>query len=76
MAEREEAFVNGLVNNGGWRRRDARNHFLTHAPHLDTGDAVGFVRSEAVRLSRRYPRVVFAPLYYAVGERLLYQIEW
>ncbi len=76
VAARRDAFVDGLVENGGWSPRDARNHFRAHAPHLDVGDPVGFLRSEAVRLSRRYPRVVFAPLYYSVGERLLYQIKW
>ncbi len=76
MSARRDAFVHGLVENGGWCPRDARNHFRAHAPHLDIGDAVGFVRSEAVRLSRRYPRIVFAPLYYALEDRLLYQIEW
>lgn len=76
VAERQDAFVRGLVENGGWCRRDARNQFLAQAPHLEIGDAAGFVRSEAVRLSRRYPRVLVAPLYYTVGKRLLYQVEW
>lgn len=76
VAERQDAFVRGLIENGGWRRRDARNHFLAHAPHLEIGDAPGFVRSEAVRLSQRYPRMVIAPLYYTVAERLLYQVDW
>ena len=73
VAERQDAFVRGLVENGGWCRRDARSQFLAHAPHLEIGEVAGFVRSEAVRLSWRYPRVVVAPLHYAVGERLLYR---
>jgi carbonic anhydrase len=75
VVDRGRSFVRGLVEHGGWSNRDAQNHFKTHAPNFEIGDVIGFVQSEALRLSRRYPRVVVAPLFYSVEERVLYQVD-
>lgn len=71
---RQAAFVKGLVENAGWNRRDAQGHFDSHA-RFEVGDAIGFVRAEARRLSQLYPRIVVAPLFYSVVDRTLYQVE-
>ena len=71
---RQDAFVRGLVENAGWNRRHAQSHFKSHA-RFEVGDAIGFVRAEALRLSQRYPRVVVAPLFYSVVDRALYQVD-
>ena len=76
VVTRDQSFVSDLVEHGGWNNRDARNHFKAHVAHADIGDVTGFVQLEAVRLSRRYPRVIVAPLVYSVAERVLYQVEW
>ncbi len=75
VAHRQSAFVSGLVENGGWSARDAQNHFADHAPRAAVPDAVGFMRSEAVRLGQRYPHIAVAPLYYTVEDQVLYQIQ-
>ena len=75
VAARGSGFVDGLVENGGWEKRDAENHFKAHAPHSDIGEVIGFVRWETTRLSRRYPRVIVAPLFYTMAERILYQVD-
>ena len=71
---RQDAFVRGLVENAGWNRRHAQSHFKSHA-RFEVGDAIGFVRAEALRLSQLYPRVVVAPLFYSVVDRALYQVD-
>ena len=75
VADRGREFADGLVENGGWSKRDAQNHFKAHAPHSDIGDVVDFVQWETLRLSRRYPRILVAPLFFTIAERVLYQVE-
>jgi carbonic anhydrase len=58
----------------GWERREAERHFDQFSAVFEIRDPVEFVLSEAQRLRERYPRVMVAPLFYQVGEGLLYQI--
>ena len=74
LSRRRDDFVRGLVENGGWDRRDAEVHFDASAPEFEIGDPVSFVAQEAQRLSRRYPKVLFAPLHYDVGDGTLTQV--
>lgn len=74
LRSRREAFVRGLVENGGWDRAEAEAHFDKYAPVFEVGDSADFVLAEARRLRERYPRVLVAPLFYRVGDNLLYQI--
>jgi len=74
LRARREAFVCGLVERGGWERRAAEEHFDRHAPELEIADPAAFVFAEARRLRERYPLVPVAPLFYRVGDGLLYQI--
>lgn len=74
LRARRDVFVNGLVENGGWERREAEQHFDQFSPVFEIRDSAEFVFSEAQRLRERYPRVLVAPLFYHVGEGLLCQI--
>lgn len=71
---RRDVFVNGLVENGGWERREAEEHFDHFSAVFEIRDPAEFVLSEARRLRGRYPRVMVAPLLYHIREGLLYQI--
>ncbi len=74
LRARRDVFVNGLVENGGWDRREAEQHFDQFSAMFEIGDPAEFVLSEARRLRERYPRVMVAPRMYQVREGLLYQI--
>ncbi len=74
LRARRDVFANGLVENGGWERREAERHFDQFSPVFEIRDPAEFVLSEARRLRERYPRVMVAPLFYQVREGLLYQI--
>ncbi len=74
LPSRREAFVTGLMENGGWAREDAEKHFDQFSTVFAIEDPGEFVCSEARRLRERYPRVKVAPLFYRVEESLLYQI--
>ena len=75
LGSQREKFVDGLVTNGGWQQREAEEQFDRSAPGMGTTDTIGFVRSQARRLMERYPKVLVAPLFYSVGESVLYQIR-
>jgi carbonic anhydrase len=72
---RKEIFINGLIENAGWEREWAEQHFVQFAPMFEVGDEVDFVLSEAKRLRSRYPRIQVAPLLYKVEDNLLYQVK-
>lgn len=74
LAERRDAFVEGLVE-VGWRRRAAEEHFDRFAPHFEIGDALDFVLSETTRLRGRYPKVIVAPLLYRIEDGRLYPVR-
>ena len=74
MKTRQAEFIRGLVENGGWNRRYAQRHFKLHT-RFEIEDTMGFVRTEALRLSQHYPRIVVAPLFYSVVNRALYQVD-
>jgi carbonic anhydrase len=71
----KERFVQGLVENAGWDREWAEEHFMHFAPMFEIGNEVDFVLSEAKRLRMRYPKIKIAPLFYQIEDNLLYQIK-
>ena len=75
LASKHEEFVRGLVENGGWDPRQAEEHFDEHASRFEVGNPVEFVCSEARGLRKRYPGIMVAPLFYAIGDDNLYQID-
>ncbi len=74
LAARRDLFIKGLVENAGWDRDVAEQHFMHFAPMFEIGNEVDFVLSEAKRLRLRYPKIPVAPLLYRVEDNLLYQI--
>ena len=75
LAARRELFVEGLVERGGWKRREAEDHFTDHSDVFEIGNETEFILSEAKRLRLRYPKVLVAPLLYRVEDRRLYLLE-
>ncbi len=71
LMNRKEQFINGLVENAGWKRDYAEDHFLRFAPMFEIGNEIDFVISEALRLKQRYPGVTVVPLYYRVEDNHL-----
>lgn len=75
LMARREAFINGLVENAGWEKELAEQHFMNFAPMFEIGNEIDFVLSETQRLRARYPKILVAPLLYKVEDNLLYQIK-
>lgn len=75
LNERRELFVQGLVENAGWQRELAEEHFAQYAPMFEIGNEMDFVLSEVKRLRVQYPRIQVAPLFYRVEDNLLYFIQ-
>src|SRR5574342_579590 len=75
LAARKNIFIDGLVENAGWDREWAEQHFNQFAPMFEIGNEVDFVLSEAKRLRLRYPKIQVVPLLYKVEDNLLYQLR-
>jgi carbonic anhydrase len=75
LMSRRDIFIKGLVENAGWDKESAENHFMQFAPIFEIGNEVDFVLSEAKRLRLRYPKILVAPLIYKVEDNLLYLIR-
>lgn len=75
LSARRSQFIQGLVDNAGWERELAEQHFMHFAPMFEIGNEVDFVLSEAKRLRLRYPQIQVAPLLYRVEDILLYVIR-
>ncbi len=72
LMSRSHLFIEGLVNNAGWDRQQAEDHFSHFAPLFEIGSEIDFTRSEVKRLRRRYPGVLVAPMLYKVEDNRLY----
>lgn len=75
LISRKDLFINGLVDNAGWSRERADEHFMNYAPMFEIENEVNFVVSEAIRLRSRYPLIKVAPLLYKVEDNRLYMIQ-
>ncbi len=75
LETRKEDFVEGLVNNAGWKKDTAQTHFENLSPFFEIGDEKEFVSCEAKRLRQRYPNILVAPLYYNVDTGKISQIN-
>lgn len=74
LASKKEQFVRGLVEQAGWKRDRAEDHFIHFAPMFEIGNAIDFTLFETRRLRLRYPNIPVAPLFYRVEENHLYII--
>jgi len=75
LVARREQFVKGLVDNAGWTREQAEEHFHHYAPMFEIGNEKDFVLSEVKRLRLRYPGVQVAPMIYRIEDNRLYLID-
>lgn len=75
IISRKEQFINGLMENAGWDKAQAEDHFLHFAPMYEIGSETDFILSEVKRLRLRYPKIVIAPLLYLVENNKLYHIK-
>lgn len=75
LMARSHLFIDGLVQNAGWDREQAEEHFFHFAPLFEIGSELDFTRSEAKRLRLRYPGVLVAPMLYRVEDNRLYLLQ-
>ena len=75
LIKRKKEFIKGLMDRAGWGRQAAEEHFMNLALMHEIGNEVDFIISEKERLSKRYPKIKIAALYYKVDDNLLYYIK-
>lgn len=75
LIARKDIFVKGLVENAGWEKDKALEHFLNYAPMFEIGNEIDFVLLEVARLRLRYPKITIAPMLYKVEDNRLYLIR-
>jgi len=75
LAARKDQFVQGLVDNAGWTREAAGDHFNSFAPMFEINDEIEFILGEVIRLRPRYPRILIAPMFYRVEDNRIYLIS-
>ncbi len=75
LASRREQFIRGLVENAGWTRESAEEHFRKFAPMFEIKNETGFILSEVARLRPLYPKVLIAPMLYRVEDNRLYLLS-
>ncbi len=74
VASTREAFVSGLVENAGWDRKNAEDHFDGYCSRYGFSDVASFVWLEAERLRKTYANISVAPLVYSLDDQSLHQI--
>ncbi len=75
LISRKDEFINGLVDNAGWDRNCAEEHFMQFAPMFEIRNEIDFVISEAKRLRLKYPKITVVPLFYRVENSQLYLLN-
>ena len=75
LFSRRDQFIQGLVENAGWEKERAEEHFQQFAPMFEIGNEIEFILSETKRLRLRFPKIQVAPLMYRVDDSLLYAIR-
>lgn len=75
LISKRDEFVKGMVENAGWKEKHAEEHFMSFAPIFEIENEVEFLKSEVRRMRERYPKILFAPLYYNVDDNLLYLLN-
>ena len=72
LAARKELFIKGLVENAGWEKSQAEEHFQSFSALFEIGNEIDFTLSEVKRLRQRYPKAQVAPLLYKIEDNRLY----
>ena len=74
LNSRKQEFIQGLVENAGWDKKMALEHFMNFAPIFEIGSEIDFVINEARRLRVRYPMITVAPMLFNVNDNRLYHV--
>lgn len=75
LVSKKEQFIRGLVENAGWDAEMAEEQFTMFAPMFEIGNAADFILSETIRLRKKYPKIMIAPMMYLVEDNMLYLIK-
>lgn len=75
LTSKKDKFIDGLMENAGWDKETAENHFNSFAPFFEIEDETNFVSSESKRLKEKYPKIEFVPMIYKVEDGKLYLVE-
>ena len=75
LISRKKEFIKGLIDIAGWRREAAEAHFIKSACSYEIDNELDFIVNEAKRLSMKYPKIKFTPLYYRIEDSLLCCID-
>lgn len=75
LVSKKEQFIRGLVENAGWTREMAEEQFTMFAPMFEIGNEADFILSETIRLRKKYPKIMIAPMMYLVEDNMLYLIK-
>ena len=75
LVNRKDTFINNLVEQVGWEREQAEEHFMSYAPLFEIGNEIDFVLSESKRLRNRYHNILIAPMLYRVEDNRLYLLH-
>jgi carbonic anhydrase len=75
LASRREQFIQGMMENAGWHRNQAEEHFDKLSAKFEIQNEAEFVKSEAKRLREYYPKVTVAPMIYLVEDGRLYLVD-
>ena len=75
LIHKREQFITGLIEQAGWERERAEEHFNQFAPMFEIGNVIDFTAGEARRLNDRYPKIQVAPMIYRTEDNLLYMIR-
>lgn len=74
LGDRRAAFIEGMIELGGWEEAAAAQHFDHWSDLFAVDDPVAFVVGEAARVQSRYPKILVAPLLYASSSGILHQV--
>lgn len=72
---KKDKVIKGLVENAGWTKEEAENHFNSFAPFFEIENEAVFVLSESKRLKEKYPKITFVPMIYKLEDNKLYLIQ-
>ena len=75
LQTKKEKIVEGLIENAGWTKEAAVNHFDSFAPFFEIENEIDFVVKESKRLGEKYPKIMFQPFLYKVEDDKLYVID-
>jgi carbonic anhydrase len=75
LVHRRDQLIEGLIEQAGWDRERAEEHFNQFAPMFEIGNIVDFTIGEAKRLNDRYPKIPVVPMIYRTEDNLLYLIR-